>query len=86
MGKFDGILLASDFDQTISDLKGTIPPSNLQALDYFTAEGGRFCLNTGRSIAMARNREQWQKLSMITGLHSLISQMQLVSPTDLPAV
>ena len=56
MGKFDGILLASDFDQTISDLKGTIPPSNLQALDYFTAEGGRFCLNTGRSIAMARNR------------------------------
>ncbi len=56
MGKFDGILLASDFDQTISDLKGTVPEANLQALDYFTAQGGRFCLNTGRSIPMARKR------------------------------
>ncbi len=54
MGKFDGILFASDFDQTISDLNGIVPQANLQALDYFVSEGGRFCVNTGRSIPMAR--------------------------------
>ena len=58
MGKFDGILLSSDFDQTISDLNGAVPPANIQALEYFTAEGGRFCLNTGRSIPMARKKAQ----------------------------
>lgn len=56
MGKFDGVLFTSDFDQTISDLTGAVPQANLQALDYFVSEGGRFCLNTGRSIPMARRR------------------------------
>ena len=56
MGKFDGILFTSDFDHTISGMDGTVPQANLQALDYFVSEGGRFCLNTGRSIPMARRR------------------------------
>lgn len=56
MGKFDGILLTSDFDQTISDMNGLVPRANVQALEYFTSEGGRFCLNTGRSVPMARKR------------------------------
>ncbi len=54
MGKFDGILLTSDFDHTLSDMTDGVPQANLQALDYFVSEGGRFCVNTGRSIPMAR--------------------------------
>lgn len=56
MGKFTGILFASDFDHTISDHSGSIPRSNLEAIEYFVREGGRFCLNTGRSIPAARKQ------------------------------
>ncbi len=54
MGKFSGILFTSDFDHTISDHTGEIPLSNMEAIEYFVREGGRFCLNTGRSIPAAR--------------------------------
>lgn len=56
MGKFTGMLFTSDFDHTISDHSGAIPPSNLEAIAYFVKEGGRFCLNTGRSIPAARKQ------------------------------
>ena len=56
MGKFTGMLFTSDFDHTISDHKGAIPPANLEAIAYFVREGGRFCLNTGRSIPAARKQ------------------------------
>ncbi|MBQ2446291.1 MAG: HAD-IIB family hydrolase [Oscillospiraceae bacterium] len=56
MGKFSGMLFTGDFDHTISDHEGNIPQNNLDAIKYFIAEGGRFCLNTGRSIAAARSR------------------------------
>ncbi len=56
MGKFTGMLFTSDFDHTISDLQGNVPRENLEAIDYFIREGGKFCLNTGRSIPMARKR------------------------------
>ena len=60
MGKFDGILFLSDFDNTIlytaGALKngGEIPamnPRNIEALQYFMAEGGRFGVATGRAMA-----------------------------------
>lgn len=60
MGKFDGVLLASDFDNTLiyteSALRtgGPVPslsPGNRQALEYFMAEGGRFAVATGRALA-----------------------------------
>ena len=56
MGKFSGMLFTSDFDHTISDHTGAIPPANIEAIQYFIEEGGRFCLNTGRSIPAARTR------------------------------
>ena len=49
MGKFDGILLASDFDDTLYDLTFHIPRRNLDALKYFIREGGYFSVSTGRA-------------------------------------
>ena len=59
MGKFTGVLLASDFDNTLvyteSALKGLEPipellPENRQAIEYFMAEGGTFSIATGRAL------------------------------------
>ena len=49
MGKFDGVLLASDFDDTLYDTKGRVCQRNVKALEYFMAEGGRFAVSTGRA-------------------------------------
>ncbi len=49
MGKFDGVLLASDFDDTYYSAAGTVAPANLEALRYFQAQGGRFTIATGRA-------------------------------------
>ena len=63
MGKFDGMLLVSDFDNTlvytehILGGKRAAPmmsERNRQALEYFMAEGGRFSVATGRSLAAYR--------------------------------
>ena len=59
MGKFDGVLLASDFDNTLIYTEGALragtpmPPlseKNRTALEYFMAEGGRFAIATGRAL------------------------------------
>ena len=49
MGKFDGLLLVSDFDDTYCALDHHVPERNLRALDYFRSQGGRFTIATGRS-------------------------------------
>ena len=63
MGKFDDVLLASDFDNTILNTErprrtgGPIPPvsqGNLTAIRYFMAEGGRFAVATGRALPAFR--------------------------------
>ncbi len=60
MGKFDGVLLASDFDNTLVYTEEClrsgqpVPPlleRNRKALEYFMAEGGRFSVATGRALA-----------------------------------
>ena len=50
MGKFDGWLIATDFDETIRPHRGLTPVSaeNLAAAERFMAEGGLFTLATGR--------------------------------------
>lgn len=59
MGKFDGVLLASDFDNTLiytEDALRTgkpIPPlseGNRTALESFMAQGGHFAVATGRAL------------------------------------
>ena len=60
MGKFTGILLASDFDNTLVYTEEALrtgrpvppmPERNREALEYFMAEGGRFSIATGRALA-----------------------------------
>lgn len=60
MGKFTGVLLASDFDNTLihtePSLRSGVPipalsEKNRIALEYFMAEGGRFAIATGRALA-----------------------------------
>lgn len=60
MGKFDGVLLASDFDNTLLYTEEALrsgapvpplPEANRQALEYFMAQGGRFSIATGRALA-----------------------------------
>ena len=59
MGKFDGVLLASDFDNTLIYTEdalragGSVPSlsrGNRAALEYFMARGGRFTVATGRAL------------------------------------
>lgn len=60
MGKFTGVLLVSDFDNTIVDTASSFrggaempTPSarTLEALAYFMEQGGRFTVATGRALA-----------------------------------
>lgn len=48
MGKFDGVLLASDYDDTFGE-GCNISSHNLEMVDYFEKEGGRFTIATGRA-------------------------------------
>ena len=59
MGKFTGVLIASDYDNTLvyteAALKGLAPmpellPENREAIEYFMAEGGTFSIATGRAL------------------------------------
>ena len=49
MGKFDGVLLATDFDDTYCPESGVVPQANLEAVAYFKAQGGTFTISTGRA-------------------------------------
>lgn len=60
MGKFTGVLLASDFDNTLIYTEEALrtgapvpalPERNREALAYFMARGGRFAVSTGRALA-----------------------------------
>ena len=47
MGKFDSILLCSDFDMTMG-IGGVVTPDNCKAITYFQENGGRFTIISGR--------------------------------------
>ena len=48
---FSDFLLTVDFDRTLTGPDSTIPQRNLEAIEYFMANGGKFTVNTGRSTA-----------------------------------
>lgn len=52
MGIFDGILILSDFDGTFAGIGGRIVERNIQAIEYFKANGGSFSFSTGRLPSM----------------------------------
>ena len=49
---FSDVLLAVDFDRTLTAPDSTIPERNLKAIRYFMENGGAFTVNTGRSVPM----------------------------------
>lgn len=49
MGKFDGVMIASDFDDTFFPASHVLPEANRRAVAYFQAEGGVFTIATGRA-------------------------------------
>lgn len=49
MGKFEKVLIASDFDGTLKNDNGVITEDVLRAIDYFISEGGFFTVCTGRT-------------------------------------
>lgn len=51
MGMFSDVLLTVDFDRTLTGPDGKIPRRNLEAIEYFMANGGAFTVNTGRSTS-----------------------------------
>lgn len=50
---FSDVLLTVDFDRTLTATDSTIPQRNLEAIRYFMENGGKFTLNTGRSVPMS---------------------------------
>ncbi len=48
MKKFEGLLFVTDLDGTLIGNDGTISKENLDAIEYFKAEGGIFSFITGR--------------------------------------
>lgn len=58
MGRFSDILFTADFDHTLSGPDGTVPQANIRAIREFIAEGGLFCMNSGRSIPLLRGKTE----------------------------
>lgn len=54
MKKFDGILLCTDLDGTLLRSDKSVSKENLEAIDYFKSNGGRFTFVTGRVPEVAR--------------------------------
>ena len=48
---FSDILLTVDFDRTLTAPDSSVPQRNIEAIEYFIANGGKFTVNTGRSVA-----------------------------------
>jgi Cof subfamily protein (haloacid dehalogenase superfamily) len=50
MGKFSGMLLCCDIDDTLMTTDKKITPSTAGAIAYFQSEGGKFTLASGRGL------------------------------------
>ena len=53
---FSDILLTVDFDRTLTGPDSTIPKVNIEAIEWFMANGGAFTVNTGRSVPMCQSQ------------------------------
>lgn len=51
MGKFDGVLLVSDYDDTLYSRRLEVSEANRSAIARFIAQGGTFTVATGRARA-----------------------------------
>ena len=49
MNRFEGFVIVSDFDGTLTGSDGKIPEKNIEAIEYFVKHGGKFTVSTGRT-------------------------------------
>lgn len=54
MALFDDFLITCDYDNTLTGPDGSVAARNLDAIRYFTENGGAFTVNTGRSGVTSR--------------------------------
>ena len=59
MGKFDGVLLCTDLDDTLLTYDKRVSEGNVKALNYFMDNGGRFTFATGRVPRGAKLRREY---------------------------
>ena len=57
MGKFDGILICSDFDMTMG-IGGVVTEGNREAIRYFQENGGRFTIISGRNPLFLKDHQE----------------------------
>ena len=50
MKKFEGILIATDLDDTLLNSQGKVSEENRAAIEYFKSEGGLFTFSTARAL------------------------------------
>ena len=50
MSKFDGLILFSDLDGTLMRDDQTVSKENIDAVEYFMSQGGKFTVMTGRGV------------------------------------
>lgn len=62
MGKFDGYLICSDLDNTLT-YEGKIPEANIKAIRYFQENGGFFTICSGRNPEFLRQFTEWIDLN-----------------------
>ena len=55
MALFDDVLLAVDYDRTLTGPDSVVPQRNWEAISYFVENGGTFTLSTGRSTTTMRD-------------------------------
>ena len=54
MGRFNGVLIATDYDDTLVNREKQVPQRSLDALRRFTDQGGRFTIASGRGAEAIR--------------------------------
>ena len=68
--KFDGYLLVTDMDNTLMNGRSAISEENLRAVKYFTDNGGRFTVATGRGAITARDKIEGLAINAPAILHN----------------
>jgi len=64
VGKFDGVLFFSDYDDTLYNSQLTVSSENRAAIHYFIQNGGRFSVATGRAHPAFTPQIQQEKLEL----------------------
>ena len=62
LGIFSGLLICSDVDGTFSVNTQTVP-ANIEAVKYFTKNGGRFSIATGRTAAYLKKLDFFELIN-----------------------